>query len=56
MTYTVVPMNYDHVSQVAEIERMCFSDPWSERMLREHRGNQCAAAQVALGEDGHVMC
>lgn len=55
MTYTVVPMNYDHVSQVAEIERMCFSDPWSERMLREHLDNQCAAALVALGEDGTVL-
>ena len=55
MTYTVVPMNYDHVSQVAEIERMCFSDPWSERMLREHLDNQCAAALTALGEDGTVL-
>ena len=55
MTYTVVPMTYDHVPQVAEIERMCFSDPWSERMLREHLDNQCAAALVALGEDGTVL-
>ena len=55
MTYTVVPMNYDHVPQAAEIERMCFSDPWSERMLREHLDNQCAAALVALGEDGTVL-
>ena len=55
MTYTIVPMTYDHVPQVAEIERMCFSDPWSERMLREHLDNQCAAALVALGEDGTVL-
>ena len=55
MTYTVVPMTYDHVPQVAEIERMCFSDPWSERMLREHLDNQCAAALTALGEDGTVL-
>ncbi len=55
MTYTIVPMTYDHVPQVAEIERMCFSDPWSERMLREHLDNQCAAALVAQGEDGTVL-
>ena len=55
MTYTIVPMTYDHVPQVAEIERLCFSDPWSERMLREHLDNQCAAALVALGEDGTVL-
>lgn len=55
MTYTIIPMTYDHVPQVAEIERQCFPDPWSERMLREHLDNQCAAALTALGEDGTVL-
>lgn len=55
MTYTIIPMTCDHVPQVAEIERQCFPDPWSERMLREHLDNQCAAALVALGEDGTVL-
>ena len=55
MNYAVVPMTYDHVPQAAELERLCFPDPWSERMLREHLDNQCAAALVALGEDGTVL-
>lgn len=55
MTYTIVPMTYDHIPQVAAIERQCFPDPWSERMLREHLDNQCAATLVALGEDGTVL-
>ncbi len=55
MTYTVVPMTYDHVPQAAELERLCFSDPWSERMLREHLDNQCAAAIAAVGEDGTLL-
>ena len=55
MTYTIVPMTYDHIPQVAAIERQCFPDPWSERMLREHLDNQCAAALVALGEDGTIL-
>ena len=55
MTYTVVPMTYDHVPQAAELERLCFVDPWSERMLREHLDNQCAAAIAAVGEDGTLL-
>ena len=55
MTYTVIPMTYDHVPQAAELERLCFSDPWSERMLREHLDNQCAAAIAAVGEDGTLL-
>ena len=55
MTYTVVPMTYDHVPQAAELERLCFPDPWSERMLREHLDNQCAAAIAAMGEDGTLL-
>ena len=55
MTYTVVPMTYDHVPQAAELERLCFADPWSERMLREHLDNQCAAAIAAVGEDGTLL-
>ncbi|MBO2526590.1 MAG: ribosomal-protein-alanine N-acetyltransferase [Clostridiales bacterium] len=26
----IVPMSEKHVPQVAELERLCFSDPWSE--------------------------
>ena len=55
MTYHIVPMTADHVPEVAAIERQCFPDPWSERMLREHLANECAAALVAEGEDGSVL-
>lgn len=55
MTYTITLMTYDDVPQVAAIERQCFPDPWSERMLREHLDNQCAAALVARGEDGMIL-
>ncbi len=55
MTYDIVPMTADHLDQVAEIERICFSDPWSRRMLSEHLENECAATLVAQGEDGTVL-
>lgn len=29
----IVPMNETHVSAVAELEKLCFSAPWSERSI-----------------------
>ena len=55
MTYDIVPMTGDHLDQVADIEKLCFSDPWSRRMLSEHLENECAAAIVAQGADGTVL-
>ena len=55
MTYDIIPMTSEHLDQVAEIERLCFSDPWSRRMLSEHLENECAATLVALGLDGTVL-
>lgn len=55
MNYDIVPMTADHLDQAAEIERICFSDPWSRRMLSEHLENECAATLAALGEDGTVL-
>ena len=55
MKYTITLMTYDDIPKVAAIERQCFPDPWSERMLREHLDNQCAAAIAAVGEDGTLL-
>lgn len=29
----IVPMNLSHVEAIAEIEKLCFSDPWSVRSI-----------------------
>ena len=55
MNYQLIPMTSEHLDQVAEIERLCFSDPWSRRMLSEHLENECAATIVAQGTDGTVL-
>ena len=55
MNYDIIPMTADHLDQVAEIEQICFSDPWSRRMLSEHLENECAATLVAQSEDGIVL-
>ena len=49
-----VPMNGDHLDEVAELERVCFSDPWSRNMLSEELENDLAAFLVALDERGAV--
>ena len=54
MKIQIVPMNGDHLDEVAELERVCFSDPWSRNMLSEELENDLAAFLVALDERGAV--
>ena len=51
---TIAPMTADHLDAVAELERICFSTPWSRAMLSEELENDCSAFLVALGDDGEV--
>lgn len=44
----IVPMATAHVSALAEIERLCFAEPWSEESLRQELDNPCADFLVAL--------
>lgn len=55
MNYTLVPMDRSHLAGVAELERLCFSTPWSEAMLEEELYNDTASFIVAEGEDGQVL-
>ncbi len=50
---TIFPMTIDHVPQVAELERLCFSDPWSEKSVASELTNKLAYWLVAV-EDGRV--
>jgi ribosomal-protein-alanine N-acetyltransferase len=50
----VVPMNADHLDEVAELERVCFSVPWSRKMLAEELENALSAFLVALDDSGKV--
>ena len=54
MKVRIVPMNGDHLDEVAELERVCFPDPWSRNMLKEELENDLAAFLVALDEQGTV--
>ena len=43
----IVPMNADHLEELERLEKICFSRPWSRKMLAEELENQCAAFLVA---------
>ena len=43
----ITNMREQHVSQVAELEKLCFSDPWSENSVASELNNQLALWLVA---------
>ena len=49
----IVEMNEVHVTQVAELEKRCFPDPWSEGSIASELSNQLALWLVA--EDNGVV-
>ena len=51
----ILPMHPDHIPSIAALEKICFSRPWSERMLAEELENQCAAFLTAVDDDGEVL-
>ncbi|MBE7003375.1 MAG: ribosomal-protein-alanine N-acetyltransferase [Ruminococcaceae bacterium] len=53
---SITLMTHDHLDEVAALERVCFSDPWSRNMLAEELDNAMSAYLVALDkEDGSVV-
>jgi ribosomal-protein-alanine N-acetyltransferase len=48
-------MTADHLDEMAELEQVCFSAPWSRAMLAEELKNLAAAYVVAEAENGAVL-
>ena len=44
-------MTEDHVPQIAEMETLCFSDPWSEKSVASELNNRLSLWLVALDGD-----
>ena len=44
-------MKAEHVPQVAELEKLCFADPWSEKSIEGELNNYWAYWVVALWDD-----
>ena len=47
----IVMMESCHVPQVAALEKLCFSDPWSENSVASELSNELSCWLVALDED-----
>ena len=44
----ILPMSEEHIKAIAEIEKECFSDPWSEDALRSELSNEGACFLTAI--------
>ena len=54
MHVRIVLMTADHLDEVAELERVCFTAPWSRNMLAEELDNYLSAFLVALDDNDKV--
>ena len=52
--FNIEKMNEAHIFHIAQLERLCFSTPWSENALREELSNPLARF-FALLSDGVVV-
>lgn len=48
---TIMQMTSAHVPQVAQLERVCFQDPWSEQSIASELENPLSLWLVAMEED-----
>ena len=48
-----VPMTHAHVAQIAQLEKLCFHDPWSENSIAAELKNSLSLWLVAL--DGETV-
>ena len=54
MKVQIVPMNGDHLDEVAALERACFPDPWSRQLLEELVGLGVLWSMKLELEEGEV--
>lgn len=50
MEYQLIPMEEKHLLTLAALERICFSDPWSENAFRAELDNP--GARFTVAQDG----
>ena len=47
----ITQMNVCHVQQIAEMEKLCFNDPWSENSIASELDNRLSLWLVAMVKD-----
>ena len=53
--FTIVKMSETHVKEVAELEKQCFSTPWSETSLLEELNKNNSYFLVAIHTTGQLV-
>jgi ribosomal-protein-alanine N-acetyltransferase len=51
----IVKLKNEYIHKIAEIEKQCFSEPWSENSIREEIENKTAYFIVAVDECGEAV-
>ena len=54
MTFAILPMTFSHLDEMAALEQVCFSMPWSRASLQDELSNEYAVYYVAEDEAGKV--
>ena len=44
----IIKMTGDHVAKIAALEKVCFSDPWSEKSVKEELDNPLSLWLTAM--------
>ena len=47
----IILMKSEHVAPIAQIEKLCFNDPWSERSIASELDNRLSLWLVAMDSD-----
>ena len=55
MEIIIAPMELRHIPILAELERQCFAEPWSEKSLREELENPQAVFLTAETPQGELL-
>ncbi len=59
MEFDIIKMSEAHISEIADLEKICFSKPWSENTLRYQLTDDCANFFAAVSNNkiiGYCGC
>lgn len=54
MTFCIEPMKTEHIGQIAQIERLCFSTPWPAQAFIDEMSNSLARYYVMLNGESVI--
>lgn len=54
MNYQMVPLTMAHISALAQLEKLCFDDPWTKGMLASELGNPLTVYRLMMDGDTPV--